>query len=102
MLGFLVRLAGLVIFGASFITLVSDGIRTLAANHFVLTPLGQTWYDFDRRSLALVQGMVERYVHPYIWDPVLQTVLSWPTFAVGGVVGILLMALGSGRRRTRP
>ncbi len=99
MIRFLLRLAGLIIFAASFIALVADGISSLAADRIVTTPLGQTWFSLSPDSLNLAQAVVQRYVHPYLWDPVIQSVLLWPTFAVGGVVGILLVLLGSVRRR---
>jgi hypothetical protein len=97
MLRFLVRFAGLLVFAASFIVLVSDGVRSLAANRVLTTPLGQTWFDLDSSSLNLAQALVQRYIHPAVWDPAIQTILQWPTFLVGGVTGIALMIVGSRR-----
>lgn len=99
MLAFLVRGLGVLIFAASFIALIADGIRSLASDALVLTPLGQTWFQLQPGSLNLLQAVVQRYLHPYIWDPIIVTVLLWPTFAVGGVLGILLMLAGRRRRR---
>lgn len=99
MLAFLVRGLGVLIFAASFIALIADGIRSLASDALVLTPLGQTWFQLMPGSLNLLQAVVQRYLHPYIWDPIIVTVLLWPTFAVGGVLGILLMLAGRRRRR---
>ena len=101
MIRFLVRTVGLLIFAASFIALIADGIQSLAADRIIVTPLGQTWFSFDRDSLNLFQAVVQRHLHPYIWDPIIQTVLLWPTFAVGGTVGLLLMVLGARRRPRR-
>lgn len=98
MLRFVLRFLGILIFAASFIALISDGVRSLAADRVLFTPLGQTWFSLHSGSLNLSQAVVQRYVHPYVWDPMIQTVLLWPTFAVGGVVGILLMLAGSKRR----
>ncbi|WP_210272799.1 hypothetical protein [Chthonobacter rhizosphaerae] len=101
MIAFLIRGLGVLLFAASFIALVADGIRSLAADAVVLTPLGQTWFQLHPGSLNLLQAVVQRYLHPYIWDPILLTVLLWPTFAVGGGLGILLMVLGRKRRRAQ-
>jgi hypothetical protein len=98
MLRFVIRFLGLLIFAASFVALIADGIRSLAAGRIVLTPLGQSWFAINPDSMNAVEWMVERYLHPYVWNPLIQTVLSWPTFAVGSMVGILLMLAGSGRR----
>jgi hypothetical protein len=102
MIAFLVRTLGLLIFAASFVAMIADGVRSIASDALVTTPLGQTWFALHPASLNAAQGMVESYTHPYLWDPVLVTVLLWPTFAVGGVFGLVLMLLGRKRRRRTP
>lgn len=99
MFGFLFRATGLILLVASFVALIADGVRSVAAERLVVTPLGATWYALDPSSLGLAQAVVQRYVAAFVWDPVIQTVLLWPTFAVGGVFALILMALG--RRRPR-
>ena len=42
------------------------------------TPLGQVWYAIHPGSLNLVQAVIERYVHPFLWDPIIFGVLQWP------------------------
>lgn len=101
MLSFLLRSMGLILFAAAFISLIADGIHSLAANEILLTPLGQAWFQYHRESLNLAQALVQRHLHPAVWDPVIQTVLLWPAFAVAGGLGLVLMLLGS-RRRARP
>ena len=69
---------------------------------FELQPLGQIWYDIDAGSLNLFQAVVERYVSPDLWDPVILTVLYWPAvlvFLIPGAVLFLLCALRRRRRR---
>ena len=90
--GYLLALAGL-----GF--LIVDGARTIAAGELDLTAFGQTWYDFDRASLNSLQALVQRYVHPYLWDPIIQTVLQWPTFAVALGLSLIFVVLGRPRRR---
>jgi hypothetical protein len=95
MIRFIARFLGLLIFAAAFIALIADGIRSIAADRMVLTPLEQTWMSTHDGSLNRSQEMVQSYLHPYLWDPVIQTMLHWPTFAVVGVLGILLMLAGA-------
>jgi hypothetical protein len=45
--------------------------------------------------------VTQRYVLPELWDSVLLTVLLWPAALVLGVPGLVLLALGSFRRRSR-
>ncbi len=98
MVRFLFRFFGLVIFAASFILLIADGIRSLAADRLVITPFGETWYSAHPASINLVQAMVQRRAHPYVWEIIAQTLLLWPTFLVGAVAGMVLMLLGFRRR----
>ena len=90
-IGYLLALAGL-----GFI--IVDGARSIAAGEIDFTLLGQTWYDLDRSSLNVAQAVVQRYVHPYLWDPVIQTILGWPTFAVALVLSLLFVLIGRPRR----
>ena len=43
---------------------------------------------------------MSRYVHPFLWHPVITTVLLWPAFAVFGVLGAIFLLLGRRRDRT--
>jgi hypothetical protein len=68
--------------------------------------LGQVWFDTHHASLNLSQAIIQRYVHPVLWDPGVVTLLGWPswvalaTAAIGSsIVGWALLAFGR-RRRT--
>ena len=43
---------------------------------------------------------MSRYVHPFLWHPVITTVLLWPAFAVFDVLGAIFLLLGRRRDRT--
>jgi uncharacterized membrane protein YcfT len=67
---------------------------------------GQLWYDLDKASLNLVQAVVQRYIHPVVWDSVFVPWLLLPAWralailVVGcGAIGVLLMLAASRRRR---
>jgi hypothetical protein len=66
---------------------------------FVATSLGRHWFTFSQASLNLVQASLERYVHPFLWDPVLVEVLKLPTFVFFGAIGILLFVASRRRRK---
>ncbi len=102
MVRFLLRFLGLAIFAASFIALVADGVRSLAADELMLTSLGATWFALDAGSLERLQQAVAAGDGGAVLDPIVGAVLLWPTFAVGGVLGVLLMLLGRRRSRTAP
>ena len=62
--------------------------------------LGTLWYQLDRGSLNLVQAVVERYVHPILWQDGIFPLLVWPAWLVLGGLAVLL-GLVFGRRGPR-
>jgi hypothetical protein len=64
-----------------------------------LAAAGELWYRLSPGTLNLTQAVTQRYVLPELWDPVLLTALLWPACLVLGVPGLVLLALGSLRRR---
>ncbi len=61
--------------------------------------LGQLWFALDRESLNLVQAVVQRYLHPWLWDPAIVRLLLWPAWVVPGSLALVLFLLC--RRRAR-
>ena len=93
------RLIGWVVFLAGAAALVRDGLVWIDTKHWAPIALGQLWYQLDRSSLNLVQAVTQRYIHPFLWDPIIVTVLlSW-AFAVLMILGVLLLA--AFRKRVR-
>jgi len=87
------RLIGWVAFLAGAAVLVRDGLVWINTKHWAPIALGQLWYQLDRSSLNLVQAVIQRYIHPFLWDPIIVTILlSW-AFAVLMVLGLLLLAV---------
>ncbi len=68
---------------------------------YVPVALGQMWFNLDPPSLNLVQAVIERYVWPPLWDPVLLTILRGPAWAVLGLPALILLILPMGRRRRK-
>jgi hypothetical protein len=79
------------LFGAA--VLVRDGLVWIDTKHWAPLALGQLWYDLNRSSLNLIQAVTQRYIHPFLWDPIIVNILlSW-AFAVLMVFGVLLIVL---------
>jgi hypothetical protein len=67
--------------------------------HWAPIALGQLWYELNRSSLNLVQAVIQRYIHPFLWDSIIVTILlSW-AFAVLMILGVLLLAVFRKRER---
>ena len=80
---------------------IYDAVGALRGAAYHVSALGELWYAAHRGSLGLAQAVVQRYLFPWLWDPVVVTVLTWPAVAVLGVPGVLLAALCRGKRDTR-
>jgi hypothetical protein len=94
------RLIGWIIFLAGVSVLVRDVLVWIDTKQWAPISLGQLWFDLSRSSLNLVQAVVQRYIHPFLWDPIIVTILLCWAFAVLMVFGLLILAL-SGRRARR-
>lgn len=93
MLRFIIRLIGILLLSMALILLVLDGSKTIAAAELVLTPMGETWFKLDVGSLNQAQAVIQRYVHPALWDPIILWVLGLPGWVVLGTPGLLLTIL---------
>jgi hypothetical protein len=88
------RLLGWVFLILGYVVLGRDVIGWVDTHRFEPIVLGQLWYDLDRGSLNLAQAIIQRYIAPALWDPVITTVLlcwAWPVFAGIGLILIVLM-----------
>ena len=59
---------------------------------------GELWYALDPGSLNVAQAITQRYLHPVLWDPILQSALTWPAWSLLGAPGVALVVALSGRR----
>ena len=87
------RLIGWIIFLAGVSVLVRDALVWIDTKHWAPIALGQLWYDLNRASLNLVQAVVQRYIHPFLWDPVIVSILLCWAFVVLMVLGVLLLII---------
>lgn len=60
--------------------------------------LGAFWYSLDVGSLNLMQAVVQRFLHPGLWDPVIVWLLRWPIWSLLGGPGIALAIVYMARR----
>uniref|UniRef100_Q07GU6 Uncharacterized protein n=1 Tax=Rhodopseudomonas palustris (strain BisA53) TaxID=316055 RepID=Q07GU6_RHOP5 len=86
------RLIGLLLLTGGFIFLVYDGARSVADNSLRLTRLGEFWNDVHQASQLSFRTLVEDAA-PWLWTSVVRVVLNQPTFAILGILGLLLMLL---------
>jgi hypothetical protein len=85
------RLIGLLLLAGGFVFLVYDGARSIADQALRLTRLGEFWNDVNQASQRSFQAMVDAHA-PFL-NGLLRLLLEQPSWAVMGVIGILLMLL---------
>ncbi len=56
--------------------------------------LGEFWFRWHRGSLNFLQAIIQRYVHPALWEPGIVTVLTWRASLVLFGGGLLMFAAG--------
>lgn len=97
-LGRIIILAALAIAGL--------GLWLWATGEDMTAVAGEFWFQHGAAGLNLTQAIVQRYLHPALWDAVFVPLLKRPAyeaFAIGFValyvVGALVVRLFRGRRR---
>ena len=98
MIRFLLRALGLFGLAAAFVLVIYDGTKSIAGNRLFLTSVGDLWNLLSANSLTAFKPMVSPYANGVLWDPVAVTFLSWPAWAVLGVIAILFLLMGRPRR----
>jgi len=88
MVGFLL---GLVFLGLALLAAGAEALASLQAGDWQPRILGQVWYDLDRGSINLMQAVVQRYLHPSIWDPGMIALLQWPAWLVAIIPTAVLL-----------
>ena len=86
------RLVGLLLLAGAFIFLVYDGARSIADQALRLTRLGEFWNDIHQASQQAAQAAVDG-ISPALWNNGIKLILNQPTWAVLGIVGIVLLIL---------
>lgn len=94
---FLLRLVGYLLLAGGFVSLIIDGARSIANSALLLTPLGETLLTLLGPRYLLLKPMVERDIHPLLWDPVLLNLTLLPTALVALLLGFLMLRLGTPR-----
>jgi hypothetical protein len=91
---FLLRFIGLWLLAGAFVALIIDGTASIAGGTIRFNTFGQTWDNIHQDSKPLFKAFVDRRVGDWLWTSGIQVVLDQPTWAVLGVLGVILVLLG--------
>ena len=74
----------LIVAGSEILNSLEEGAwRPLAA--------GLLWYKISPGGINFTQAIVQRYLHPTLWDPVIIAILQTPAWVVLGLPGLILL-----------
>jgi hypothetical protein len=94
------RLFGLLLMAAAFVAFIVDGVKTIASNAIEITPFGEAWAEIYPASLDALKSLVEGSGYPVLWDPLLLSILTAPSWLILVFFGLFFQWLG--RRREAP
>ena len=81
-----------------------DLVAWFSLGKFVVPDVGTVWYRAHPDSLLVLEPAISRHLHPYLWNPVIVSILLAPIMLVLLIIGfIILISLklfGGTRRRT--
>ena len=98
MIRFLFRSVGFLCLALAFLLVIYDGTKSIASNIVYMTSVRTLWDTVHAASLQALKPLIETRIAPFAWDPVFTGFLSAPSWAVLGVLGIVLVLLGRKRR----
>ena len=87
------RMIGWICAALAILLLGGDVLGAISSGSFAPRPLGLVLYQLLGPNLNLAQAIVQRYLHPAIWDSGIQPVLLVPAFIVLGLVAAVLLVL---------
>ena len=89
--------------------------QDLTSTYSASAPLGQLWYLYSSTTLQVSESIISRYIDPcglitalncspFLWHPIIVTILGWPAALVMIGFGIIFWWVGGlfGRNVTRP
>ncbi|MDI4658734.1 hypothetical protein [Xanthobacter autotrophicus] len=100
MIRFLFRFIGFWLVAGGFVALIVDGTRSIASSALVFTSTGDAWFALSPGTLEQAERS-GRAGLPLVWNTAILPLLSLPAFLLLVVVGLILLALGRVRERSR-
>lgn len=94
MIRFLFRFFATIALAIAVIMAVLDATRSVATKTLAMTPLLRSWQGSWPDGAAAAQAFFEQKIHPWVWDPIVVTLLSLPGSLLFTALALLLYALG--------
>jgi hypothetical protein len=99
MIRFLLRFLGLLCLAAAFVLVIYDGLKSIAGSAAYFTSVRVLWELLNPGGLAKLEPAIKAYAGGLLWDPLMVAMLRSPSWALLGVLAIILILLG---RKKKP
>jgi hypothetical protein len=93
------RVVGWLLLLGAMVVVARDILRYVETDGYAAIAVGKLWFSLHVDSLNLAQAVVQRYIHPALWDPAIVWVLRLPAWLAFAVPGLALWILCRKRRR---
>ena len=97
-----VVIIGWILLALGVAILCHDLVKWMLSGAFEVIDAGLFWFSVHPDSLKLAEPAIARYIHPFLWHPVMSTILLAPAFVVFAVPGVILLYLTHRRGRSSP
>lgn len=74
--------------------MLMDGARSIANSGLFLTSMGEFGVRMMGERFMQIQPVIERQIHPLLWDPLLFNILRLPVAFIALAFGFLMLWLG--------
>ena len=95
-----VVIIGWILLALGVAILCHDLVKWMLSGAFEVIDAGLFWFSVHPDSLKLAEPAIARYTHPFLWHPVMSTILLAPAFVVFAVPGVILLYLTHRRGRS--
>jgi len=93
MLGFLLRVIGLLLLAGGFIALVVDGTRSLAGSSLYVTSIDAALQSMTPAAYQSLEKTILAHLPPFVWDPLLVHLMRVPLSGALLALGALCVLL---------
>lgn len=90
----LIRLIGVILIALGLAAAAALAAVFIYPGGLATQALGRVWFQHHLESLNLTQAIVQRKLHPAIWDQGIVQVLGWPAWQGLLVVSAFLLIAG--------
>ena len=90
-------LVGWILAAAALVAFANDVVSFAQTGTYRVIPAGEVWFNGHVASLNLTQAVVQRFLHPLLWDPVIATMLQWPAWSLLGAPAAIFIAIAPNR-----